>query len=173
MQFNMQCTDPTDPTPPPARKSESHDQGMIAPRQSTEFSQASTLVQSAMKSLGSLPEVLSKADERMRKLWDDHCMLNTLYAEAKGRIADHQRLMLSYRDHFAALEALNGHQNAEIESLEAKNEALRAKNEALHAKNEALCAKNEALCAKNEELCAKSEELQEKIRAAGAILRVT
>jgi chromosome segregation ATPase len=132
---------------------------MIAPRQSTEFSQASTLVQSAMESLGSLPEVLSKADERMRKLWDDHCLLITRYAEANGRIADHQRLMQSYKDHFVALEALNGHQNAEIESLEAKNEALRAENEALRSENEALCAKN--------------EELQEKIRAAGAILRVT
>ncbi len=131
MQFNMQCTDPT---PPPARKSESHDHGMTAPRQSTEFSQASTLVHSAMESLRSLPEVLSKADEKMRRLWDDHCLLSTLYAKAKDSIAKLQRLLLRYRDHFAALEALISHQDAEIESLKAENEALKAENEALRAR---------------------------------------
>ena len=78
MRFYMQHSNPPHS---PARKSESHDYCVVVPRDSTEFSNASTLVQSARESLDALPQVLSMAEEEMKKLRVGHWLLTRLYAK--------------------------------------------------------------------------------------------
>ena len=134
MRFYMQHSNPPHP---PARKSESHeshDHCVVVPRDSTEFSNASTLVQSARESLDALPQVLSMAEEEMKKLRVGHWLLTRLYAKTTGENEQLERLVRLYGDEFAAQTALINEQQAEIESLRAENEALRVEKEALRAK---------------------------------------